>query len=210
MNRILIGILGVIVVGVSVYYISFNHNSIEEASLNDIEPELIVDEGLEDIEEDKELDIVQTASANLEKEEQSYDQDIAYHEGQELAVKAIIAKQHEYLNELAGWGNAETVNSTQLKNDQNWKSLEEDIKWLQEQGFAESKVINDMENARDFFTMAMSTGDSMSVRYLHRIFHDLDALMNQQKVDRVWGVTHAFGTENQQEQLYAYLSKSEE
>lgn len=210
MNRILIGILGVIVVGVSLYYMSFSNNSNEEVSLNDLEPELIVDEGLEDIEEKEESDTVQTASASLEQEEQNYDRDVAYHEGQELAVKAIIAKQHEYLNELAGWGNAENVHASDLRNDENWTSLEEDIKWLQEQGFADSKVMNDMENASDFVALATSTGDSMSVRYLHRIFHDLDASMNQQKVDRVWGVTHAFGTTNQQEQLYTYLSKTEE
>ncbi|WP_227936097.1 hypothetical protein [Alkalihalobacillus deserti] len=208
MNRILIGVLGVIVVGVSVYYIAFTNNSIEESSLNKIDAEKVTVEKPEKLDEENEVEIDKTGTAGLE-EDQGYEH-LAFREGQEIAVKALIAKQHEYLNELAGWGNAEKVNATQLENDDKWKSLRKDIKWLQEEGFANSKVINDMKNANDFLIIATNTGDSMAVRFLHRIFHDLDAKVNQQKVDLVWGVTHAFGNIGQQEQLYAYLSKNEE
>jgi hypothetical protein len=117
----------------------------------------------------------------------------------------MIAKQHEYLNQLAGWGNTEELDLHELKEDEEWQQLQDDIAWLQENGFSESVVLTDMKNAQEFLTVT-TTGDSMSLRYLHRIFHDLDANLNDQEVDKVWDVTHAFGTEAQQEQLLAYLT----
>lgn len=206
MNRILIGILGVIVVGVSLYYISISNDSDEVASLNELESEQMENLKVVTIEGSDEVEVAQGVTSLLEN--QSYDLNIAYQEGQEVAVKAIIGKQHEYLNELAGWGNAEQVDVTILNEDNQWNDLEADIKWLKEHGLAASNVIYDMLNASQFYAIATNTGDSMSIRYLHRIFHDLDALVNRQKVDKVWDVTHAFGTEKQQQELFTYLSKN--
>jgi hypothetical protein len=206
MNRILISLLGVIVVSVCLYYITSSNDSSEEASLN--ESELTQDEELEELNDEEGIEEVETASAEPVTEEENLQQ-VAYLPGQENTVKAIIAKQHQYLNELAGWGNAESIQIAQLKNDQKWQKLQEDLEWLQEEGFADSIVMHDLENASEFISIVHHTGDSMSIRYLHRIFHDLDANMNKQKVDQIWNVTHAFGTEGEQNQLYAYLNNSQ-
>ncbi|WP_062046648.1 hypothetical protein [Bacillus sp. JCM 19034] len=133
--------------------------------------------------------------------------DIAYHEGQEEKVKKVIAERHEYLNELAGWGNAEIIRFEDLLDSTGWQQLKEDIKWLYEDGFAPSLVINDMLNAEQFIHVA-ENGDRMSVRYIHRIFHDLDAAINGADVDRVWGVTQAFGEARQQQEVMNYLNRT--
>jgi hypothetical protein len=133
-----------------------------------------------------------------------YEEEIVYQDGQENKVKAIISAQHSYLNTLAGWGRAEDLNVAATMHTKEWKKLRADIKWLHDEGLADSRIKNDMKNARAFMYVA-ETGDSMSLRYLHRIFHDLDATLNGAEVEKIWGVTHAFGTSSKQRTLHKYL-----
>ncbi|WP_332697410.1 hypothetical protein [Halalkalibacter lacteus] len=208
MNKILIAILGVIVLAVSVYFVSFQQGVNEEATQSIEEWESEEMKTLETIENTNDESTNESLEEDNDQSVLSVEEttkQVAYQEGTETAVKSMIAKQHEYLNQLAGWGNAEKLDWLTLKEDQEWQQLKDDIVWLQESGFAQSVVLTDMENALEFLTVA-STGDSMSLRYLHRIFHDLDANMNGQEVDKVWDVTQAFGNESQQKQLHAYLA----
>ncbi|WP_035665392.1 hypothetical protein [Halalkalibacter akibai] len=201
MNKILISILGVIVVSICMYYITTDRSKGETV----VDAEVLqteIKEETEQLEENEEAVITKVDASEQLAEP------VAYQPGQETAVKNIIAKQHDFLNELAGWGNAESVNSTELQHDRNWMKLEEDVKWLMEEGFAESLILEDMLHATEFLSISSQTGDEMAIRYLHRIFHDLDAHINEEKVDRIWNVTIAFGSEGQQNQLYAYLSGS--
>ncbi|MDT8860105.1 hypothetical protein N0O92_07645 [Alkalihalobacillus sp. MEB130] len=202
MNRILISILGVIVIGVSLYYIVFQSGN--EGATAELEAEeLQVAEQNEDESRDRELE-----AAAHEKGQEQVLQQVAYQQNQEQIVKEIIARQHHYLNNLAGWGNAENMDPTALVSDKEWKQLHEDIVWLKEDGFANSAVVTDIENAQQLFEVA-STGDTSSLLYLHRTFHDLDAEMNDQEVDKIWNVTHAFGKPSEQEQLLSYLTEEQ-
>jgi flagellar basal body-associated protein FliL len=199
MNRILISILGVIVVGVSLYYIAFSNG--DEGATAELEvEELDLEENSEETAESNEVELL-----NEEEIDSIVEQPVAYQENQEKTVKEIIAKQHHYLNKLAGWGNADTLDYEALQNNQEWQKLKKDIEWLKESGFAESVVLTDMGNAKEFMNVA-SSGDSKSLLYLHRIFHDLDAEINDQEVDKIWNVTHAFGNQPEQDQLLSYLS----
>ncbi|KHF38849.1 hypothetical protein [Halalkalibacter okhensis] len=199
MHRILISILGVIVVGVSLYYIAFNNEY--EGTTSELNAEELRND------EEGENSVESTNAEVLNNEEGDLDvwKPVAYQENQEQTVKEMIAKQHHFLNNLAGWGNAETLDYQELKDDPQWLQLKEDIEWLQESGFSESEVLTDMNNAKEFMNVA-SSGDTKSLLYLHRIFHDLDAEINDQEVDKIWNVTHAFGNPSEQDQLLSYLT----
>ncbi|MFC0472993.1 hypothetical protein ACFFHM_21495 [Halalkalibacter kiskunsagensis] len=208
MNKVGIAIVGVIVLAISVYFVPFHEDTIEEATLSTevLETEEInATNNLEKPKDNYTTELIEKENGSSVMSVEGMNKQVAYQVGAETQVKSIIAEQHEYLNELAGWGNAEELDLLALEKDQEWQQLKDDIDWLQKSGFAESDVLIDMENALEFLTVA-TTGDSMSLRYLHRIFHDLDANMNGQEVDKIWDVTHAFGTESQQEQLLAYLT----
>ncbi|GAE25634.1 hypothetical protein JCM9140_1641 [Halalkalibacter wakoensis JCM 9140] len=199
MNRILISILGVIVAGVSVYFIAFQN--VNEQTTTEMEPEKL--SNVVEVEE-KEVDVEKV----IKEEEEKRVVAVAYQENQEQMVKELIAKHHDYLNQLAGWGNVETIDLSALDSDDKWQQLQTDIKWLLESGFTNSLVVTDMKNAQDFMEVA-SSGDAKSLLYLHRIFHDLDANINDQNVDKIWDVTHAFGNKSEQDQLLTYLTSEQ-
>lgn len=136
-------------------------------------------------------------------EYETYDKNIAYKD--EAGAKELVADIHEYLNNLAGWGEANGFTYEDIQGDERWMQLKDDIAWLKSEGFAESAVINDMRNARAFQLVAEAKEDSMALRYLHRIFHDLDAEMNGRSVEVIWDVTHAFGKEEVQEEAHHFL-----
>ncbi|GAE28918.1 hypothetical protein [Halalkalibacter hemicellulosilyticus] len=173
---------------------------------NDILEEEAAKKDEEAVQDDGEKDDIELTNINIDYIETNVQ--IAYQDGQEEVVNELIANQHEYLNELAGWGNAEVLSFEELIESEQWLKLKNDIQWLYEEGFDHSLVVNDMMNAEQFVRVA-EAGDRMSIRYIHRIFHDLDASINRRQVDRVWGVTHAFGTTRQQQEVVNYLSSTQ-
>ncbi|MDQ0228974.1 hypothetical protein [Metabacillus malikii] len=136
-------------------------------------------------------------------DEMTYNKALAYIN--EAQTKALIGDIHKYLNSLAGWGGAESFSLMNIDNKERWTKLKEDISWLSKDGFAESLALTDMENANALLSVAQSQEDSMALRYLHRIFHDYDAEINDQQVDKIWGVTHAFGNKNNQKEVHKFL-----
>ncbi|PYZ95046.1 hypothetical protein CR194_05900 [Salipaludibacillus keqinensis] len=142
-------------------------------------------------------------------EYEEYDEAVAYQSDQEERVNNIILKQHNYLNDKAGWGGAESFDHEELQNDEDWQALRDDINYLKNDGFAESKILIDMKNAHSMADL-VENGDSMALRFLHRIFHDLDMDINETDADRYWNVTHAFGSGNNHEIIYAYLTGDQE
>ncbi|MFK3939952.1 hypothetical protein ACI2JA_20790 [Alkalihalobacillus sp. NPDC078783] len=131
---------------------------------------------------------------------------IAFQEGQEEKVRDILKEQHDNLNTLAGWGAVERIDHTRLVEKEQWRQLKEDVEWLSQHGLAPSEAINDMKNAKVLMEVSEEHEDEMSVRYLHRIFHDLDARVNETKVDKIWGVTYAYGSEDEIDKVYTYIS----
>ncbi|PAD36266.1 hypothetical protein [Terribacillus saccharophilus] len=132
-----------------------------------------------------------------------YDEQIAY-QNEEL-VKQIISDQHAYLNDLTGWGHIDNVDIGYLAQSEEWQQLQEDVERLRTEGFAPSEAVNDMWNAEAFMRIATDSADLNSLRYVHRIFHDIDAEINGAEVDKVWGATRAFGAETETQELYAYI-----
>jgi hypothetical protein len=104
---------------------------------------------------------------------------------------------HSYLNDITGWGGVETVNIRNLITSDEWKELKAAVNWMKTEGFGPSKILNDMENAHGFILLVEREGDRTALRYLHRIFHDLDVTLNEVTEEEgdttIWGHTHAFG-----------------
>ncbi|SNZ04837.1 hypothetical protein SAMN05421503_0781 [Terribacillus aidingensis] len=132
-----------------------------------------------------------------------YDASVAYR-NEELA-KQIISEQHAYLNDLTGWGHIDNVDIDYLAQSQEWKQLKEDVERLRTEGFADSEAVNDMWNAEAFMRIAADSADVNSLRYVHRIIHDLDAEINGADVDKIWDATRAFGAEAETQELYEYI-----
>lgn len=132
-----------------------------------------------------------------------YDEQIVY-QNEEL-VKQIISDQHAYLNDLTGWGHIDNVDIEYLAQSEEWQQLQKDVERLRTEGFAQSEAVNDMWNAEAFMRIATDSADLNSLRYVHRIFHDMDAEINGAEVDKIWGATRAFGAEAETQELYAYI-----
>lgn len=130
---------------------------------------------------------------------------IVFQSDEEEAVKEIFKEQHDYLNSLAGWGGVERLDHSDLAEKDKWRQLKDDIEWLLNNGLAPSEAVNDMKNAQALMGVAEEHEDEMSVRYLHRIFHDIDAELNGTNIDKIWNVTYAFGTEEEIDKVYKYI-----
>ncbi|MFC0189653.1 hypothetical protein ACFFJY_15210 [Fictibacillus aquaticus] len=135
----------------------------------------------------------------------TYEKAVAFQDGAEDDVQNIISKQHGYLNDLAGYGGADVFNGEAESYSSEWNELKHDIEWLRSSGFAASRVWNDMDRAKALAFVAVYYDDSMSLRYLHRIFHDLDVKLNdyEDKDNQYWNATDAFGdnSDNVQDHL---------
>ncbi|MFD1708877.1 hypothetical protein ACFSCZ_19620 [Siminovitchia sediminis] len=118
---------------------------------------------------------------------ENYDQAVVWKSGKEEEGKRKIAQVHEFYNELLGWGNAEHIKWDSL----NFSQMQEDIQEIYET-VEPSKIENDIRNAETLLQVAIHERDSMSLRWLHRIVHDLDYHLNQAEIDREWDVTDAF------------------
>ncbi|SDC07993.1 hypothetical protein SAMN05421663_101339 [Terribacillus halophilus] len=134
---------------------------------------------------------------------EGYGEKIAY-QNEEL-VKQIISDQHAYLNDLTGWGHIDNVDTAYLAESKEWQKLQDDVERLRTEGFAPSEAVNDMWNAEAFMRIATDSADLNSLRYVHRIFHDMDAEINGAEVDKEWGATRAFGAETETQELYEYI-----
>lgn len=118
-----------------------------------------------------------------------YDESVSWKPGKEAEGKKLIADIHEFYNNLAGWGGAESIDWQSLDR----KKMSDDIQAIRDT-LEPSKIYNDLDNADSLLGVAFREKDSMSIRFLHRIFHDLDYHLNGTEVDQEWKVTDAFGS----------------
>ncbi|MDX5475736.1 MAG: hypothetical protein LPK00_09410, partial [Bacillaceae bacterium] len=134
---------------------------------------------------------------------------IVFSKDNEEQALEIISIQHQFLNNVTGWGGLEVINMRDLITSDNWMELKSSVNWLKKEAFVPSKVLNDMENARVLIIITERDGDKTSLRYLHRIFHDLDLNLNEvteeERDSTTWGVTHAFGNTREIRRLNNYV-----
>ncbi|TSB47222.1 hypothetical protein [Alkalicoccobacillus porphyridii] len=130
---------------------------------------------------------------------------VVFQEGEEEKVKELIQTHHDFLNHLAGWGGVERLDHSELTEREKWRTLKSDVQWMMDYGLSHSEMMNDLRNAEALIEVSEEHSDEMSVRYLHRIFHDLDAELNGTNVDRIWNVTYAFGAEEEINKVYNYM-----
>lgn len=144
-----------------------------------------------------------------EIDHQLYEEDIVFSKDNEEQALEIISIQHQFLNNVTGWGGLEVINMRDLITSDNWMELKSSVNWLKKEAFVPSKVLNDMENARVLIIITERDGDKTSLRYLHRIFHDLDLNLNEvteeERDSTTWGVTHAFGNTREIRRLNNYV-----
>ncbi|WP_417897178.1 hypothetical protein ABN702_12485 [Bacillus haimaensis] len=138
-----------------------------------------------------------TLASVQEIEHKEYEKSVDYQPDREVTTLETLSVQHSYLNDITGWGGVETTNIRNLITSDEWKELKAAVNWMKTEGFAPSKILNDMENAHGFILLVEREGDRTALRYLHRIFHDLDVTLNEVTEEEgdttIWGVTHAFG-----------------
>lgn len=153
-----------------------------------------------------------TLASVQEIEHQEYEDAVLYQENREVSTLEELSKQHKYLNNVTGWGGADTVDLRNLKTSDEWKELKAAVNWMKTEGFAPSKVWNDMENANGLILLVERNDDRTALKYLHRIFHDLDVTLNEiteeQGETNIWGVTHALGSNREIRRINNYLKKN--
>lgn len=153
-----------------------------------------------------------TLASVQEIEHQEYEEAIIYQENKEDQSLEILSKQHKYLNDITGWGGADTIDLRNLKTSDEWKELKSALDWLKSEGFGPSKIRNDMENANALILLIEREDDRTALKYLHRILHDLDVTLNevteQEGETNIWGVTHALGNNREIRRVNNYLKQN--
>ncbi len=153
-----------------------------------------------------------TLASVQEIEHNDYENSVLYQPNREVTTLDTLSTQHSFLNDVTGWGGVETLNLRNLITSDEWKELKAAVNWMRTEGFSPSKVLNDMENAYGLILLVERNGDRTALRYLHRIFHDLDVQLNEVTEEegdtKIWGVTHSFGNNREIRRVNNYLKQN--
>lgn len=153
-----------------------------------------------------------TLASVQEIEHLEYEESVIFQENKENQTLEVLSLQHKYLNNVTGWGGADTVDLRNLKTSDEWKELKSSVNWMKTEGFGPSKVRNDMENANALMILVEREDDRTALKYLHRIFHDLDVTLNEVTEDEgetnIWGVTQALGNNREIRRINNYLKQN--
>ncbi len=111
-------------------------------------------------------------------------------ESNEEAVLKEISQMHTYLNQLLGWGAWQSFDPTNKEEE-----LRTQLMHIEKIIAPETRgpLKKDMERAANSIEKALEENDSTHLKMAHRIFHDLDVVMNDIVVDVYWGVTATYG-----------------
>ncbi|MCF6136287.1 hypothetical protein [Pseudalkalibacillus berkeleyi] len=101
-----------------------------------------------------------------------------------------INLMHTYFNELLGWGAWQSIDPTNKE-----EQLGDRLKYIRKILVPETRgtLKNDLNRAADGIERAIDENDTKHLLVTHRIFHDLDVVMNDIVVDVYWGVTETYG-----------------
>jgi hypothetical protein len=113
-----------------------------------------------------------------------------------IEVKEEISIIHTYLNNKLCWGRYQSFN----KGSNHWQDIEPTFHRFTDNLDVMIAVAELNENlqadlivARKAFTYALENEDNMTLLYLHRIFHDLDAEINNKNLDKFGVSSYANG-----------------
>jgi hypothetical protein len=111
-------------------------------------------------------------------------------ESNEEEVLMEIGKMHEYMNQLLGWGAWQSFDPKNKEDE-----LQMRLKHIRTIIVPETRgpLKSDLERAADGIETALEMNESDKLLITHRIFHDLDVVMNDIVVDVYWGVTKTYG-----------------
>ncbi|MCF6411159.1 hypothetical protein [Pseudalkalibacillus salsuginis] len=101
-----------------------------------------------------------------------------------------VAKMHAYFNKLLGWGAWRTF-EPKSKDEE----LESQLEYINDILLPETSgsLAVDMERAAKGIEKALETNTTEEMFITHRIFHDLDVVMNDNVAEDYWGATATYG-----------------
>ncbi|WP_157049907.1 hypothetical protein [Thalassobacillus sp. C254] len=126
-------------------------------------------------------------------EEETDDSEERTSEEIESEIKEEIARQHTYWNDLTGYGGLDS-----LSMDEAASSLEEQQEKIQDRllPIATDSLKEDFKTADSHISAAIEDNNPEELRMVHRIFHDLDIVINDYSGDtNYFGVTETFGND---------------
>ncbi|WP_261130030.1 hypothetical protein [Bacillus sp. Marseille-Q3570] len=117
-------------------------------------------------------------------------EDTIFVNGKEEEFSREVAKMHAYFNELLGWGGWRTFDP-KSKDDE----LHSQLQYINTILLPETTgtLAKDMERAAEGIEEALKTNSTEELFISHRIFHDLDVVMNDNTAEDYWGVTTTYG-----------------
>ncbi|WP_221568161.1 hypothetical protein [Alkalihalobacillus sp. TS-13] len=116
--------------------------------------------------------------------------DTIFVNGKEEEFSREVAKMHAYFNELLGWGGWRTFDP-----DSKEEELQSQLQYINTILLPETTgtLATDMERAAKGIEAALKTNSTKELFITHRIFHDLDVVMNENTADDYWGITTTYG-----------------
>ncbi|GAA0594562.1 hypothetical protein GCM10009001_08350 [Virgibacillus siamensis] len=109
-------------------------------------------------------------------------------------VGTFVSKTHDFYNDTTGYGDIASLDWEQQQ-----KRAEKILASLDKffPGVKQGDLKSDLKRIRDLAKSVKTEQDKEKVRYLHRMFHDLDIALNNYKAyDKIWGVTETLKTSN--------------
>ncbi|WP_174616019.1 hypothetical protein [Virgibacillus ihumii] len=109
-------------------------------------------------------------------------------------IGTFVSKTHDFYNDTTGYGDIASLDW-----DQQQKRAEQILASLKNllPEVNQKALKSDLKHIRGLANEIKSHEDTEKVRYLHRMFHDLDIALNNYKAyDKIWNVTETLETSN--------------
>ncbi len=109
-------------------------------------------------------------------------------------VGEFVSNTHDFYNNTTGYGDIESLDwdQQQERAKQILTSLEKLLPSVKNEPLKQ-----DLQRIQNLANAVKDEKDKEKVRYLHRMFHDLDIALNNYKAyDRIWNVTQTLKTAN--------------
>ncbi|MGM9988086.1 MAG: hypothetical protein ACI35O_12785 [Bacillaceae bacterium] len=122
----------------------------------------------------------------------------------ELCWGGLEEKYYNHGNEIAFTDQWNNYRSTYLK------PLLPEVKKKIDEVKVDKELHNDLTNIEKLINISLVKTDSQSLRYIHRIFHDLDRYINNNFLsESPWGVTYEYkGKSSQVDKVKAYIHQN--